>query len=428
MAGTVTDPRFIAEAVIGVDWQNTEGEAVPGAPFTPAQFIVVQNLPRDPDPTYLRPNGTHGAIFERFDGDRIISQAFKVELQMWGGRFQIMPFLESVLSGQPTVAFADMTITGPQSANVTALSFIGARPHHNTSPFVSTPAASPTIFLDITGGAFPFTVDFYKDAALTNQVGTAVVAAAATPTAITAFGGSGLTGSITLAAPTAAGTANAALDKVIFPFANQYTRFFRIFYTDGDETIILSDCVCMGMNFESTENGELQATAQVMAKRKTVTAATTFTPTETELDLVIYSHSELTVTNDVGGTPATPVVDNFSIGIENNVLQYIGNSVTPQKLIKRGFTGIRGTLRGESADETMDLVRQARTNTAVATGFKDMTAAYLLSTKTLSFIMKKVRPRLAEPGVEEDLIGKTELEYDALYDGVTAPLSVEIDV
>ncbi len=428
MAGTVTDPRFIAQAVVGIDWQATEGEAAPASPFTPAQFVVVQNLSLDPDPTYLRPNGTHGSIFERFDGDRIISQAFKLEAQLWGGRFQIMPFLESVLTGEPTVADGDMTRTGAGAASITALSLIGARPYHNLSAFVSTPASSPFLIVEMVDTpGLPVTVNLYTDVAKTNKVATGVVAATATPTPLTAVGGSGLTGSITLSAAVTA-DATAAIDKIVYPFANQYSRFFRLFYTDGDETLIFSDCVVMGMNFESSENGELQATVQIMARRKDVTAATTFTPTETELDLVIYSHSELTVTNDVGGSPATPVVDNFSIGVENNVLQYIGNAVTPQKLIKRGFTGIRGTLRGESADETMALVRQARSNTAVATGFKDMTAAYLLSGKTLSFIMKKVRPRLAEPGVEAELIGKTELEYDALYDGVDAPLSVEIDV
>lgn len=424
--GTVTDPRFIAETTIGLDWQATEGEAVPGTPFTPAQFIVVKNFSMDPDATYLRPNGTHGSHFERFEGDRIISQAFKMEAELWGGRFQLMPFIESALSGQPTVASGDITLTGTGAGDITALSLIGARPHHNVESFDSSPALVPAVTVDmVETPGFPVTVDIYSDAAKTNKVATATVAAAATPTALVAVGTSGLTGSITLASA-ATDDALATIDKIIYPFANQFTRFFRIFYTDGDETTVFSDCVVSKIMFESEENGELTVTVEMMAKRKAPTASQTFTPDETQLDLVPFSHSELTLTNDVAGTPATPAVDQFSMFVENNVLQYIGNCPTPQKLIKRGFTGVRGSLRGESADETMDLVRQARSNTAQGVGFKDMRADYDLGTSKLRLDMQQVRPRIAEPGIEEELIGKTELEYDALYDGITAPLSIEV--
>lgn len=424
--GDVTDPRFIARTIIGIDWQGTEGEAVPGAPYTPAQFIVAKNFSMNPDPTYLDPDGTHGSHFERFQGRRIISQAFKLDLEMWGSKYQIMPFVESVLSGQPTVATGDNVRSGAGASDITAFSLIGARPHHNVEGFDFSPALVPAVTIEMVDTpSFPVTVNVYSDAAKTKLVATASVAAAATPTALVASGTSGLTGSITLGTASTA-DALAVITKIIYSFANQYTRFFRVFYTDGDEANVFSDCVVNMLTFESEENGELAVTAEIMAKRRTVTPSSVFLPDESQLDVTPYSHSELTLTNDVGGTPITPAVDQFSMRVENNVLQYIANCPTPQKLIKRGFTGIRGSYRGESADETMGLVRQARSNTAVLVGFKPMRADYDLGTTKLRLDMQRVRPRLAEPGIEEELVGKTELEYDALYDGAVAPLSVEI--
>jgi hypothetical protein len=192
--------------------------------------------------------------------------------------------------------------------------------------------------------------------------------------------------------------------------------------------VVLSDCVVQEIVFESEENGELSVTVSVMAKRRTPTPAQTLTVPETQLDLVPYSHSELVMTRDPSGTPSTPVVDGFSFRIENNVLQYIGNCPTPQKLIKRGFTALGGTVRGESADETFALIADARANTAVAGGFAAMRYDYILATRTLRFEMNQVRHRLSEPGIEEELVGKTDLEYDALYDGTTDPVIVTVDL
>src|SRR5687767_10513562 len=129
----VTNPKTVVQTAIGLDWQASEGEAVPGTPYTPRQFIVAQVLNRNPDPAYIHPQGTHGSIFHRKDGERIVSQAFKKEIRFFGSRHQIMPFLESVMGGQPTLAFADMTLSGAGAAQITTLSFIGLRPYHNRS-------------------------------------------------------------------------------------------------------------------------------------------------------------------------------------------------------------------------------------------------------------------------------------------------------
>ncbi len=429
MPGTVTDPRFIAKTAVGLDWQATEGEAVPGTPFTPKQFIVVMDLSRDPDPTYIEPGGTHGSIHRRFNGDRIVSQAFKKELKCWGGRIQVLPFLESFMSGRPTVPFVDMTLGGVGAVDITALSFTGLRPHHNTTPLVSTPASVPLVVVQmVEDPGFPVVCTFYADLAKTVVVATATVAAAATPTALVpAAGALGLSGSITLATAATA-DATATIDKVTMAFENQFTRYFRLYYSDGDETVVLSDCVVQALSFSSSESGELAFTVSVMARRRTPTAAQVLTVLETELDLVPYSHSELTLTVDPSGSPATPVVDEFAMEFENNVLQYIGNSTIPQKLIKRGFVQIKGSLSGESADETMALVVQARSNTAEGAGFKDMRADYLLSGRTMRMDFKRWRPTLSEPGIDGDLVGKVDVEWMAFDDGVDAPVAVTVDL
>lgn len=427
MAGTVNDPRFIARTAIGVDWQATEGEAVPGAPFSPAQFVVAMDLSRDPDPTYLEPMGTHGAIFKRFQGNRIISQAFKKELKLWGGRFQVLPFLESVVSGDPTVIDADNTRTGAGAGDITAFSLIGARPYHNVQGFDSSPALATEVTIQmVETPGFPVTVSVYKEAAKTTLLATATVAAAATPTALVASGTSGLTGSITLATAATA-DALATINKITYNFANQFTKFFRLFYDEGNEVAVLSDCVVQEMVFESAENGELSATIQIMGKRRDFFTSV-LTIDETQLDVTPYSHSELTLTVDPSGSPESPVVDDFSFQIVNDVLQYIANSPTPQKLIKRGFTEIGGSFSGESSDEMLNRIKDARANTGAGLGFDAFRADYLLGGKTMRFDMLKVRPQLAEPGIEGELVSKTELEYNALYDGITDPVAITVDM
>lgn len=423
----VTAPRVVVSTAIGFDWQASEGEAVPGTPYTPRQFIVAQMLDRNPDPSYIHPNGTHGSIFKRKDGDRIVSQAFKKELKFWGGRFQIMPFLESVMGGQPTIAFADLTITGAGAAQISALSFVGARPYHNSSPYVSSPPASPTYYVKLTGAGFPVTVQIYRDSARTLLVAHASVSAAATPTTLIEDNSSGLTGSVTLSA---AGTnnADAAIVKVTYAFANQHARYFRLYYSDGSDSYALSDCIVESLKFESQESGALEVTATIMGKRRTITNSVAIAISEAQLDLVCYSHSELTLTKDPAGTPIVPAVDAFSFSIKNNVLQYIGNSPTPQKLIKRGWVELAGSMRGETSDELTNLIREARSNTAVATGFFRMTMAYLLSAKTLLLDMQQAKPVLKEPGISNELVEKTDLEFEGYYDGVTSPLSVTIQV
>jgi hypothetical protein len=430
MPGTVTNPRVISAASVGIDWQSAEGVAL-APPYTPKQFIVAQSLSRDPDPTYLRPNGTHGSIFERFDGDRIISQAFKREMKMWGSRFQLLPFLESVMSGSPVCSMANMTLSGAQAPNITALSFTGIRPHHNTRGPSTFPAAATTVYIDIVGGGFPLTVNFYRDALLTDLVASAVVAAAATPTPLVAAGGSGLTGSITLGVGAAAGVAFAFPQKIEFFFENQFTRFFRMFYEDGADIYVLSDCVVSDLKIESAENAEMSVTASIMGKRLAKVTGTNLVIPEPELDLVSYSHSELTLTKNPSAA-VTPVVDNFSFHITNNVHQYIANSPTPQKLIKRGFVSLGGSLSGEACLETLGLVDDARANTDVAGGMIKMRADYALvigTSKTFRLEMPvKVRPRLKEPGFSAELIEKVELDFDVLYDGVTTPLAVTVEL
>jgi hypothetical protein len=428
MPGVVTNPRFIAETAIGFDWQASEGESVPGTPYTPAQFIVAQVLTRNPDPKYIHPNGTHGSIFKRKDGDRIVAQAFKAEVKFWGSRFQIMPFLESVMGGQPTVAFGDMVITGGSS--ISALSLVGARPYHNLSPYVSTPPSAPQLYLSLVpagGPAFPVAVTVYKDAARTIEVASCSVAAAATPTPLVAFGNSGLTGSITLSGPVSQ-TPGVAISKITFAFAIQHARYFRIYYTDGTDSYALSDCVVDNLKFTSAENGALECTAMIMAKRRTITNAVTFLPNQTQLDLVCYSHSELTLTRDPAGSPVTPVVDSFDFTIKNNVLQYVGNSATPQKLIKRGWVDLTGTLKGETSDELTGLIQQARANTVPGGGFFRMQILYTLASKDFLIDLQQVKPSLKEPGIATELVDKTDLEWDAYYDGAVTPAAITIGV
>lgn len=428
MPGTVTDPRIISDAALGIDWQDSEGEAVPGTPFTPAQFIVAKNIDRDPDPTYIKPDGTHGTFFRRKDGTRIVTQAFKKEIEFFGSRHQLLPFIESAMSGQPTSAFVDITLSGTGAANFTDLSLIGIRPYHNTSPFVSTPAAVASLFIDTTESpGFPVTVDFFSDAAKTIPVASAIVAAAATPTAIIAVGGSGLTGSVTLSAA-ATDVAVAVIDKITFPFQKRFTRFFRLFYGDGEEVVVLSDCAVQQLSYASAEGAELMITAAIMAKRREF-FTTVLTIPQTELDLVTYSHSEVTVTkNPVSGPGITPVLDSFEFTIENNVLQYIGNAATPQKIIKRGWTNIGGTFEGEHSDEFAELIADARANTAVDGGFNNFRADFDLIGNKHRLEMKDVRIVLDEPNVAEEEIEKPSLTYEAHSDGVDDPVAVTVEL
>lgn len=428
MSGLVTDPRVIVDTAVGIDWQAAEDEAIPSAPFSPAQFVVARSMSRDPDPSYIQPDGSHGSIHRRFEGTRITTQAFKKELALFGSRHQLLPFLEGVMNGEPTTAFSELTLGGSGAGNISDLSFVGIRPYHNASPFITNPTTKSAVFIQMTESpGFPVTVDFFSDAALTIQVGTAVVASSGTPTPITPVGGSGLSGSVTLSAA-ATDTANAVIDKINYTFENQFTRFFRLFYTDSSEVVILSDCVVQALGLESSESGELVATIQVMAKRRDIIKDEALIIPQVQLDLVTYSHSELTLTRDPSGSPFNPVVDQFAFNVENNVLQYLGNAPTPQKLIKRGFVEIGGNLQGEMADEFEKLIDDARANTDAGAGFKDLRAEFELSTKKTRFEMRKVRFRLAEPGFTDDIVEKATLDYEAHFDGVDSPLDIFVEL
>lgn len=417
MAGTVTAPRVISSSIIGLDWQVTEGEAVGSPPFTPKQFLVAQILNRNPDPSYIHPQGTHGSFFKRKDGERIVSQAFKAELKFWGGRFQIVPFLDSVMNGGAGISpvYSEFTITG--GSTITNLFTSGMKPGHNTSPYTSA-GAVPSFYLTLTpasGPAFPVAVSVYRDAARTQLVASGSVTAAATPTALTPAGSSGLSMTITLASPLAQ-TPVAALNNLTFSWSSTHQKYFKLYYTDGANTYVLSDCVVEQLKLESQENGALEVTAMIMAKRHTVFASSVFAIDQSILDMVPYSHSELTINNDLLGTPYSPVVDSFELTIKNNVLQYIGNAPTPQKLIKRGWTEITGNLKGEWSNELDQIVEQARSNTAVGTGFKRMSAAFTLNSKAMTFTLYNAKPVLKDAGIANELVEKVDIDWEHFLD------------
>lgn len=417
MAGTVTAPRVISSSIIGLDWQVTEGEAVGSPPFTPRQFLVAQILNRNPDPSYIHPQGTHGNFMKRKDGERIVTQAFKQEIKFWGGRFQVVPFLDSVMGGGAGLSpvFSEFTITG--GSTITNLFTSGMKPGHNTSSYFSV-GTVPAFYITLTpagGPAFPVAVTVYRDAARTLLVASGSVVGAATPTALAAQNNSGLSMTITLSAALAQ-TPIAALNNLTFPWSSTHLKYFKLYYTDGVNTFVLNDCVVESIKLESQESAALEVTAMIVAKRHTVFTGSIFAIDQSILDMVPYSHSELTINNDLLGTPYSPVVDSFELSIKNNVLQYIGNAPTPQKLIKRGWTEITGNLKGEWSAEMDLIVEQARSNTAVGTGFKRMTAAYLLNAKAMTFTLYNAKPILKDAGIANELVEKVDIDWEHFVD------------
>jgi hypothetical protein len=320
-----------------------------------------------------------------------------------------------------------MAVSGAGAGQITTLSFIGARPYHNAGPYVATPPEVPTFYLKLVGAGFPVTFEVYRDSARTMLVANATVAAGATPTALVAQNNSGLTGSVTLSAA-GANNADALISKITYAFANQHARYFRMYYTDGTDSYAVSDCVVESLKFESSENGALEVTAMVMAKRRTITNAATFLPTEPQLDLVCYSHSELTLTKDPVGTPIVPAVDSYEFTIKNNVLQYIANAATPQKLIKRGWVDLTGNFKGETSEELTKFIQDARSNTLPGVGFNRMKLSYILASKEFLIDLQQFLPTLKEPGVAQELIEKTDVDFSAFYDGVTSPAAITIQV
>jgi hypothetical protein len=429
----VTDPRVVAEAVLGLAWQTAEDVAVGAPPYIPPQFIVARDIKFEPDPAYIHPDGTHGAIFHRKDGTRIVANSWKIDFKVLGSRHQVLPFLESVLSGQPTVATADLTETGDTEAKLSLHTLSGVRPYHNASGFVVSPPDTPKVFLKVTATVFPVTIEAYKDVGLTILVAGPTVVGGAGPYTLAPAAGSNLTvtGSISAAPTVSPYTVTLTIGTIAYAFANQFARYFRLYYTDSDETQVYSDCVVSEMEFASSENGELEVSVKVMARRRLVDAADNLTAAldRLKLDLITFSHHEVTITKDPSGSPVVPAFDSATFKITNNVLQYVANSANPQKLIKRGWVDLGGSVQGESCDETAGLVADARLNVLPGAGFKALKIEYLISPVFIRFEMANVRFMEKEPGVSSELIDKVNLDYDALDDGsATAPLVAKVKV
>ena len=432
MPGTLTDPRIVADTALGINWQSAEDAALPTPPFTPEQFIVAQNISRDPDPSYIQPDGTHGSMHRRVEGTRIVTQSFKKELQIFASRHQLLPFIESAMSALPVSNDADVTESGDTAGVGSLYTLTGIRPYHNASPFQINPVLASRIFIDLieVGGpssGFPVDIKVYKDAALTQQVSEVLGVAAPGVVTATPVNDSFLTVSFTLSGA-ATQTITLTIDKINYSFENQYTRFFRLFYTDGQEVVVLSDCAVGSINFESAESGELIATVSVMAKRRNPFAGESLTVPGNNIDLITYSHSELSVTKNPLVPGITPVLDSFSFQIENNMLQNIGNNPSPQKLIKRGFTNIGGSMAGHMSDEFAELIADARSNTDAGGGIIDMRADYLLLGNTLRLEMKNARIRLSEPGFAGEEIEAPSLDYEAHADEVDDPVAVSVEL
>lgn len=430
MSGTLTTPRVISDVTIGIDWQGAEGEAFPVTPYAPKQYISCQNASRDPDPTYIQPDGTHGSQFRRFDGTRITTQAFKKELTIWGSKHQMLPFLESAMCGQPVASAANLSVSGNASANISGLKLTGIRPYHNASAFKTLPTTKSKVWLKLTevggsGSGYPISLQMYRDSSLTDLVasGGATVSGANT---LAEKNNSGLSVNVNLVG-TSSNSVEATIDKIHFYFATQYARFFRLYYSDGSKSFVLGDCVVQSMMLNSSESEELLATVSIMARRRQVSGVS-ISVSGTELDLVPYSHSELTLTKEpTGGT--TPVLTDFELQIENNTAQYLGNAPTPQKLIKQGFVNLRGAFSGRQGDELEEFITLARANTAPGGGFiTTLRADYLLGGNTTRFDMRRVRVRLTEPGISGEETEEPTLEYESHYDGATPPLAVSLDL
>lgn len=227
----ITDPRVISDTLVALDWQASEGAAVPAGPYFPRQFLVCESMSRDPGAVLMEPEGTHGSIEKRFDGVRDIVQKFTKELKIWGGSLQLLPFFESVRGGEPTVANADLTETGDAGAQLSAYSLVGVRPYHNTKKYT---VVDPTIklFWKITAAVFPTDIEVYREAAMAAPDLVAKATAVAGPGVATlvAQNSSGLSGTVTIAAAGITTAIVTQINKVTYPKSNAYVRYFRLYY------------------------------------------------------------------------------------------------------------------------------------------------------------------------------------------------------
>ena len=425
----IANPRVISNCAVGLSWQASEGDAIP-SPFTPDQFLFARRAVPSEEDNLLDPQGTHGSQFLHMGGRRINSRSPMCDLDFYGTKQNIIPLLESATGGEPvsTLANADLTEAGDAGAQLSLWALAGVRPRHNLE---FTAPGTYKLYWELTEPVVgDRRVSLFKDAAKTLKVAEGTRTGDGVITLV-AQNSSGLSGTVTFTSPFVADTDAAnilEITRVRFVFATQISRFFRMAVRDGGRNLIFSDCSVQQIDFKSSENSELMVTVKVLARRFDIQDPGA-TYVVSGLDLETYSMSELTFTDDVDGVPIAPAIDDFSLSIINNVEAYVANSDLPQKLIKRGWQRVEGTIRGEFGDEMQGILDEARaliTTAGVPASVKlradyDFNGVFRLEMPVGHF-------RIKHPEVNGELVERLELAFNGLTDGTvdSATLYVEI--
>lgn len=416
----VTNARVIQDRLVGFAWQTAEGSAA----TSPDDLLLVRSGQIDPQSNKVRPQGTHGSVHRRKDGIKETHKVPVAELLIFGTRLAALAMLRSATMSAPTSLSSSSDFATTGTGGVTFTSFTGVAPKSNVT---LTTGGKPKLFYTTTGTASTRTVSIYQESGLSTLVAQATgLSLNSTGNAISAVGGSLLSGKVNISGSSADTTGSVTFSTLRPQFGKRITEYFTLFDDDGQKLWRIDDCVVSSIEFQASESENLMLAVEIMGQ--TFNDPTTGgTITGSVGNLSPYEISELTVTRDPGGGSSGLLqVSNITLSVAHTtpnggeIRQFVGNADSP-KLIKTGRTMCGISFESVLSDEMQNIWDDAESTT-----FTKLRFDFTEGSNTLRFDAENPEYDPSALGFSDEVVDDFATTGEGFFDGTTEPFVISI--
>lgn len=377
MTLTATNPRIGSDVIIGMAKQ-----AAAGSPAAPTVYFNAKKMGDAPNNVDLEYRGTQQTLFKRREPVRRVAYDHEETLEAFINHNSIRLLMENALSGAPFCSLAlsgAMSIGGSAAANLSGLCLYHPSGNHN---------ASNIIYGSLDQQTSQIIVKLYKNASMTSQVASGVVASSLGSTTLAERNSSGMSGTVIVTS----GAVDTASLVIYTAYARMQTstKFnnylsFRMY--DGYTVQAMQDCVVQKITLKSGDGEALEAEITIKGGETSLTETSMTGTFDTDSyfahngDLTLYRSSSLP-----GGLHDTELAaETLEFELENTVRSFRGNNEAPFAQIKQ-TTRAMGKFTAPYTDEVDSIVDKIFRTPSQGISWDAMKFQWLAANATTQFL------------------------------------------
>jgi len=390
---SITNYRLYADCKVNLGWQY----GGKGVLATSGVRIEHASLGINPNLLQLVPDGSHGTKFPHNQGIRNLYEEPAAILDCLASVQTVSLLMESSMRGTPTATQASgaVVITADGAGYVNALVLNGIRPLILAGNIDSTAASAWKVYINVIdgGGGTGHTVNVYKDSARTQLVATGTGDDLGAVT-LAESGNSGVSGTMTLG--TVVGNdidIVAAIGTITYQFAALPTRYFSLFWDDGQAVKVLQDCVVKKLRVTAVGKDAVYISTELLAMSIDRAGAMPATEAAMNYDYYITADMALTLEKIAGGT-YTIEPKSYAVDFDGENLRASDvNSSVPTAFLE----GMAPVVNSEITLDYSDEAKEIEDQHAAALAAHDLTVALVYEDLTLTMAMKNIHWKEAPP-------------------------------